>query len=194
MSDTCYVVLWICLYSSCVPRTASFFGLSFFDCLFGILQRLFRPILEDGYVVWGNWTKQASDLPESVSIEVGQIITVIRCNPSRPKLLNRRGREDMVVGCTTTYVISAFNHWCCRFDSCSGRRVQHYVIKFVSNLWQAVGFLRILWFLPPIIVALNIIKLINQPTKNCTVNLELESPENRRNKHKLALFFYIQYY
>jgi len=28
--------------------------------------------------------------------------------------------------------------------------IQHYVIKFVSNLRQVGGFLRILWFPPPI--------------------------------------------
>ena len=28
--------------------------------------------------------------------------------------------------------------------------IQHYVIKFVSNLRQVDGFLRVLWFPPPI--------------------------------------------
>ena len=28
--------------------------------------------------------------------------------------------------------------------------IQHYVIKFVSELRQVVGFLRVLWFPPPI--------------------------------------------
>jgi hypothetical protein len=40
------------------------------------------------------------------------------------------------VGFTTTYAISAYNHWCCEFESRSGRGIQHYVIKFVSDLWQ----------------------------------------------------------
>jgi len=31
----------------------------------------------------------------------------------------------------------------------SGRGVQHYVIKFVSDLRQVGGFLRVLWFPPP---------------------------------------------
>jgi hypothetical protein len=47
----------------------------------------------------------------------------------------------MVVGFTTTYVISAYHHWCCEFESRSGRGVQHYVIKFVSDLWQVLQFL-----------------------------------------------------
>jgi hypothetical protein len=44
------------------------------------------------------------------------------------------GRDRMVVGYTTTYAISAYHHWCCEFETRSGRGVQHYVIKFVSNL------------------------------------------------------------
>ena len=45
----------------------------------------------------------------------------------------RRGRDRMVVGFITTYAISAYHHWCCEFESRSGRGVQHYVIKFVSG-------------------------------------------------------------
>jgi len=46
----------------------------------------------------------------------------------------RRGCDRMLVGFTTTYAISAYHHWCCDFESRSGRGVQHYVIKFVSDL------------------------------------------------------------
>jgi hypothetical protein len=48
------------------------------------------------------------------------------------------------------YAIGAYHHWCCEFDSRSGRGVKHYVIKFVSDLRQVGGFLRILRFPPPI--------------------------------------------
>ena len=41
----------------------------------------------------------------------------------------------------TTYAINAYHHWCCEFESRSGRGVQHYVIKFVSDLGQVGGFL-----------------------------------------------------
>jgi hypothetical protein len=58
-----------------------------------------------------------------------------------------RGRNGMVVGFTPTYVISLYHHWCCGFESWSGRGVQHYVIKFVSDLWQVSGFLRSSGFL-----------------------------------------------
>jgi len=37
-----------------------------------------------------------------------------------------------------------------KFESRSGRGVQHYVIKFVSDLRQVGGFLRVLRFHPPI--------------------------------------------
>jgi hypothetical protein len=63
---------------------------------------------------------------------------------------SRRGRDRMVVGFTTTYAISAYHHWCCVFESRSGRCVQHYVIKFVSDLRQVGGFLLIFWFPSPI--------------------------------------------
>ena len=56
----------------------------------------------------------------------------------------------MIVGFTTTYAISAFHHWCCEFKSRWGRGVQHYVIKFVSDLRQVGGFLRVPRFPPPI--------------------------------------------
>ena len=62
----------------------------------------------------------------------------------------RRGRDWMVGEFTTTYAISAYHHLCCEFESRSGRDVQHYVIKFVSDLRQVGGFPRVLLFPPPI--------------------------------------------
>ena len=35
------------------------------------------------------------------------------------------------------YAISAYHHWCCEFQSRSGRGVQHYVIMFASFLHQS---------------------------------------------------------
>jgi hypothetical protein len=60
------------------------------------------------------------------------------------------GSDRMVVGFTTIYAISAYHNWCCEFKSRSGRGVQQYVIKFVSDLRQVGGFLRVLPF-PPLI-------------------------------------------
>ena len=65
-------------------------------------------------------------------------------------------RPCMVVGFTTTYAISAYHHCCCEFESRSGRGVQHYVIKFVSDLRQVGGLLRELPFPPPIILTVTI--------------------------------------
>ena len=62
----------------------------------------------------------------------------------------RRGRDRMVVGFITTYAVSAYHHWCCEFESRSGRGVQHHVIKFVSGLRQVSSFLRVFRFPPPI--------------------------------------------
>jgi len=68
-------------------------------------------------------------------------------------LRGRRGRDQMVVGFTTlsvqsvpitTYVVSS--------NTVHGKvySIQHYMIKFVSDLRQVGGFLRVLWFPPPI--------------------------------------------
>ena len=51
------------------------------------------------------------------------------------------GRSNrMVVEFTTTYAISAYHHYC-DFESLSERGVQHYVMKFASDLRQVGGFL-----------------------------------------------------
>ena len=70
------------------------------------------------------------------------------------------GSDRMVVGFKTTHAISAYHHWCCEFDTWSGRGVQHYVIKFISDLRQVGGFLRVLRFPPPIKLTIK----TNQPT------------------------------
>ena len=52
--------------------------------------------------------------------------------------------------------------------------IQHYVIKFVSDLWQVGGFLQVLRFLPPIklIAKLNTITLTPNPQLLMTEGLE----------------------
>jgi hypothetical protein len=40
-------------------------------------------------------------------------------------------------------------NWCCEFQPRLGRGVQYYVIKFVGDLRQVGGFLRVLRFIPP---------------------------------------------
>jgi hypothetical protein len=44
-SNTYCVVFLLCFSSSCGPCVASFSGLSFFDCPFGIIQHLFAGMV-----------------------------------------------------------------------------------------------------------------------------------------------------
>ena len=64
----------------------------------------------------------------------------------------RRGRDHMVVGAITTYAVNAYHHFHCEFETCSDEvfLIQHYVIKFVNDMRQVGGFLRVLQFPPPI--------------------------------------------
>ena len=47
----------------------------------------------------------------------------------------RRGRDHMVVGFTTTYVIDAYHHWCCEFESRWGRCVQRLSMIFDRSVY-----------------------------------------------------------
>jgi hypothetical protein len=59
--------------------------------------------------------------------------------------------SGVVVGSYGSWIYNYLcNHWCCEFESQSGRGVQHYVIKFVSDLRQVDSFFRVLQFPPPI--------------------------------------------
>ena len=71
--------------------------------------------------------------------------------------INKRdGRDRMVVGFTTTCAISAISPltlWVWipfMLIRCTLYSIQNYVIKFVSDLRQVCGFLRVPWFHPPI--------------------------------------------
>jgi hypothetical protein len=60
----------------------------------------------------------------------------------------RRGCDRMVVGFTITYAINAYHHECCDLNPAHGGvYLIQYVIKFVSDLRQVGGFLRVLWVL-----------------------------------------------
>ena len=54
----------------------------------------------------------------------------------------RRGRDRLEVGFTTTCVISAYYHLSCEFEPLS-RQIQHYVIRFVSDLQKVGDFLQV---------------------------------------------------
>ena len=55
--------------------------------------------------------------------------------------------ERVIIVLTPIEQFFSYHYWCCRFDSRSGSGVQHYVIKFASDLQQVSGFLR---FPPPL--------------------------------------------
>ena len=67
-------------------------------------------------------------------------------------LWDRRGRDCVIVGFTTTYMISDYRQYRCEFETAHGEvyMIQHYVIKFVSDLRQVGGFLQVIWFPPAI--------------------------------------------
>ena len=60
-------------------------------------------------------------------------------------MICRRDRID--VGFTTTCAISDYHHWSCEFEphSLQGVLDTTFVIKFVSDLQQVGGFLRVLY-------------------------------------------------
>ena len=60
------------------------------------------------------------------------------------------GHDHKVVGFTTTYAISATKVVCLNTAHGKVYSIQHHVIKFVSDLRQVNGFLRVTWFPPPI--------------------------------------------
>jgi hypothetical protein len=69
-------------------------------------------------------------------------------NPWLAKMTrSRRGRDRLVVGLITTYATSAYSHERCKFEHRPDEVYSiHYVIKFVSDLRQVGGSLRILRF------------------------------------------------
>jgi hypothetical protein len=58
------------------------------------------------------------------------------------EIIDFHSRDGTVVGFTTTFAINAYHHWSCEFKYGSGEvyLIQHYVIKFVSDLRQIGGF------------------------------------------------------
>ena len=67
-------------------------------------------------------------------------------------LSGRRSRDRMVVGFTTTCAISSYHHKVASSNPVHGEMysIQHYLIKFVSDLRQVSGFIPVLRFPQPI--------------------------------------------
>jgi len=89
---------------------------------------------------WKEWVERSYECFQdssmsnvSSNVDKGQYHVYIIC------IRGRRGRDRMVVVNPITYPISAYHNWCCEFESRSGRGVQHYMIKFVMDLWQVGG-------------------------------------------------------
>ena len=100
-----------------------------------------------------------------------------------------RGHDHMIVGFTTTYAISAYHHWCSEFESRSGRGVQQYEIKFVSDLQQVGSFLRVLQ-VPPSINLIDKIQL-----KYCWKWRKAPSDKQTSNVNKMfKLKYLLQHY
>jgi len=83
-------------------------------------------------------------------LHIQQILTISYWTRALYPYWGHRGRNRIVDGFATTHAVSAYHHWCREFESRSGWGVQHYEIKFVSDLRQVGGFLRVLRFPSPI--------------------------------------------
>ena len=85
-----------------------------------------------------NWK---SDFPSNNPTNIGHLLSTTRRLAGQ---LCGLGSEHMVVGFTTTYVISVYHNKRCEFESCSWRGVLDTRLcdKVVSDLWQVVCFLR----------------------------------------------------
>ena len=96
-----------------------------------------------------------------------------------------RGRDRLGAGFTTTYAISTYHHQRYEFEY-RPDDMQHYVIKFASDLWQVRGFLCALRFTP----------CTNKPDPHCNLlkvvlNTKHSSPyvSNRVRLHFFIYFF-----
>ena len=80
------------------------------------------------------------------------ILDSLSCSSTSISFRGRRGRNRIVIEFLTTCGISTYHHKSCEFEPRLGTlySIQHYVIKFVSDLRQDSGFLLVLRFSPPI--------------------------------------------
>jgi hypothetical protein len=88
---------------------------------------------------------------------------IVYCGVTQEIIINKTVNSAFYASCRLMYfvhipavfylvhcIFDAYHHWYCEFKSSSGWGVQHYVIKFVSDLWQVCGFPLVLRFPPPI--------------------------------------------
>ena len=127
----------------------------FLHALYTVTERWEHVLCISTCCVYIDWLGYASNLVVlSFGKKGGYIIFVLVFNLGIyvHKKQGRRGCDRMVVGFTTTYAIIAYHHWSCEFKSRSSDvcSIQHYMIKFVSDLRQVDGVLRTPRFPPPI--------------------------------------------
>ena len=86
------------------------------------------------FIVFSASPRDDNEFPIKLQCKLWQWLMAILNFWSTPKLLlGRRGRDPIVVGYITTYVISAYYHLRCELESQSGEvySIQHYVMKFI---------------------------------------------------------------
>ena len=94
-----------------------------------------------------NCTLNTTSLPTENVRKYYSIIQSIQIANKCTSIKDHRGRDHMVVGFTTTYAISAYRYKVRRSNPTHGEvySLQHYTIKFVSDLRQVSGFLWVLF-------------------------------------------------
>jgi hypothetical protein len=99
------------------------------------------PILSQPYYCWERRGHDRMVVGFTTTYEISNQFLCNLCT----KGCRGSGRDRMVVGYAITYAIS-------EFESCSPQTIsiQHYVIKFASDLRQICGVLLVLLFHPPI--------------------------------------------
>jgi hypothetical protein len=150
---------WCCEFESRSGRSVQYYVIKFVAHLVALfLPKLDLRIYRSIRVSNQHWSSTPSVIKEClvclvVSSATVNNISVISWSsallveepeyPEKPptcrKSLTNFG-DRMIVGFITTYAIIVYNHWCCEFESRSGRSVQYHVIKFVSDLRQVGGF------------------------------------------------------
>ena len=93
-----------------------------------------------------NSTLNSTSLPTENVRKYYSIIQSIQIANKCTSIKGHHGRDHMVVGFTTTYVISAYHYKVHKSNPTRGEvySLQHYMIKFVSDLRQVSGFLWVL--------------------------------------------------
>ena len=159
--------------------------LTFFSCIRinKLAARRFHGSKKSGNVCWKDTNISWLIKKQALSwLRVKYKLYIFSWLPLQKNIKNCRGcwghdRHCVVVGFTNTCAVSAYHHRVMSSNPVHGEvySIQHYMIKFVSDLRHVGGFFRVLWFPSPIKLTAKILlkvalNTINQ-TKNCTIKL-----------------------